>query len=85
MVVPVERGREALLAGAKHLMTSGPAVTEMPTIAFITREGVNGQVLTQHVAAADDVTGFDGFVYVVPALVAMGAGLPGKTRDTQLH
>lgn len=63
-------------------MTSGPAVTEMPTVAFITREGVNGQVLTQHVAAADDVTGFNGFVYVVPALVAMGAGL---TREDKRH
>lgn len=59
-------------------MASGPAVTEMPATSVFTRSGIDGQVLTEHVAAADDVTGFDGCVHIVPTLVAMGTGLPGK-------
>ncbi|TNN77015.1 hypothetical protein EYF80_012653 [Liparis tanakae] len=39
VVVLVERGRQSLLAGAKHLVASGPALTEMPTPSLFTRRG----------------------------------------------
>lgn len=80
VVVPVECGRQALLAGAKHLMAPGPALTEMPATSVFARIGIDGQVLTQHIAAANDLTGFDGCVHIGPLLVAMGTGLPGKQK-----
>lgn len=59
-------------------MTSGPAIAEMPgaSVAAAT------QVLTQHIATANNVTRFEGgSVHVGTPLVAMGTGLPG----TQTH
>lgn len=56
-------------------MASGPTLAEVPVASVLARSCVDGQVLTQHVAAANDVTGFDGRVDVAAALVAMGARL----------
>lgn len=46
MVVLGERGRQALLARAKHFMASGPAFTEVPIPSILIRRRINGQVLT---------------------------------------
>lgn len=73
MEVLVKRGRHALLAASKHLW--GSTLTEVPLASVLTRSCVDGQVLTQHVAAANDESGFDGRVDVAAALVAMGARL----------
>lgn len=75
MEVLVKHGRHPLLAASKHLVASGPTLAEVPVASVLTRSCVDGQVLTQHVAAANDVTGFDGRVDVAAALVAMGARL----------
>lgn len=75
MEVLVKRGGHPLLAASKHLVASGPTLTEVPVASVLARSGVDGQVLAQHVAAANDVTGFDRRVDIAAALVAMGARL----------
>lgn len=75
MEVLVKGGGHPLLAATKHLMASGSTLAEVPVASILTRSCVDGQVLTQHVAAANDVTGFDRRVDVAAALVAVGASL----------
>lgn len=62
-------------------MSSGTTVTEMPAASVLTRQLINSQILTQHVAAADDVAGFEGRVDVGPPLVSMGTGLRDKQHQ----
>lgn len=75
MEVLVKRGGHPLLAAAKHLVASGSTLTEVPVASVLTGSCVDGQVLTQHIAAANDVAGFDCCVDVAAALVAVGASL----------
>lgn len=80
MEVLVKRGGHPLLAAPKHLVASGSTLTEVPVASVLTWSWVDGQVLTQHVAAANDVTGFDRRVDVAAALVAMGASLKRQKK-----
>lgn len=61
-------------------MASGSAIAEMPAPSIFTRFGVDSQVLAQHVATANDITGFEGCVHIGAALVTMGAGLQRNRR-----
>lgn len=78
MVILVEDGGEALLAGSEHLVAAGPTLAEVPVASVFPGRQIDAQVLTEHVAAADDIPSFNAGVHVVPALVAMGAGLVQK-------
>lgn len=78
VVILVKDGGEALLAGSEHLVAAGPTVAEVPVASVFAGRRIDVQVLTEHVAAADNVPRFDAGVHVVPALVAMGAGLVQK-------
>lgn len=80
MEVLVKRGGHPLLAAAEHLVASGSTLTEVPVASVLAGSCVDGQVLTQHVAAANDVTGFDCRVDVAAALVAVGASLEREKR-----
>lgn len=87
MEVLIEGGRETLLAGAEPLVASGPAGAEVPAVSFLGRCWVDGEVLTQHVAAADNVAGLSGSVHAGALLIAMGTGLQAtqtKERDAEL-
>lgn len=75
VVVFGEGSSQTLLTRSKHLMTSGPALTEVPVAPVLVRGQVNGQVLTQDVAAAGDVARLLGGVDKQTPLVAMGTGL----------
>lgn len=75
MVIVVENGGEALLAGSEHLVAPGTTLAEVPVAPVFAGRRVDSQVLTEHVAAADYIPRFNGGVHVAPALVAMGAGL----------
>lgn len=70
-----EGGSQTLLAGAEHLVSSGSALTEVPAAAVFVRGRVDGQVLTQDVAAPCDVTGLLRRVHEQTPLVAVSARL----------
>lgn len=80
VVILVEDGGDALLAGSEHLVAAGPTVAEVPVAPVFAGRQIDAQVLTEHVAAADNIPRFNASVHVVPALVAMGAGLAQTTR-----
>lgn len=75
MVIVIENGGEALLAGSEHLVAPGTTLTEVPVAPVFAGRQIDAQVLTEHVAAADYIPRFDAGVHVAPALVAMSAGL----------
>lgn len=79
MVILIEDGGEALLAGSEHLVAAGPTLAEVPVAAVFAGRRIDAQVLTEHVAAAGNIPGLDTGVHVVPALVAMGTGLQKAT------
>lgn len=76
IVVVFSKGsRETLLARPESLMASRSALTELPVPPVLIGLGVDGQVLTQDVAAADDVTRLLARVPKKPPLVAVGTSL----------
>lgn len=77
-VILIEDGGEALLAGSEHLVAAGPTLAEVPVASVFAGRQIDAQVLTEHVAAAGNIPRFNAGVHVVPALVAMGAGLVQK-------
>lgn len=56
-------------------MASGSALTEVPITSILVRKCVDGQVLTQDIAAADDVPGLLRGVNKQAPLIAMSARL----------
>lgn len=80
MVVLCEGGRQTLLARSKHLMTSGSALTEVPVAPVLVGGGVDGQILTQNVTAAGDVSGLLRGVHKHLPLIAMSTSLKIKQK-----
>lgn len=81
MEVFIKNGGEALLAGSEHLVAPGTTLAEVPVAPVFTGRLIDAQVLTEHVAAADNVPRFDAGVHVAPPLVPMAAGLPDTERN----
>lgn len=77
----IKNGGEALLAGSEHLVAPGTTLAEVPVAPVFAGRLIDAQVLTEHVAAADDVPRFNVGVHVAPALVPMAAGLPDTERS----
>lgn len=84
VVVLVERGRQTLLAGAERLMASIPVGTKEPVTSIFTCSRMYFQVLTQHVAATNNITRFKGSVHIVAPLVAMSTSLSEKPTHVEL-
>lgn len=85
VVIVVEDSGEALLAGSEHLVAPGPTLAEVPAAPVFEGGRIEGQVLTEHVAAAENIPRFNARVHVAPALVAMGAGLSQKSPGQRLQ
>lgn len=83
MVVLGEGGSQTLLTRSKHLMASGSALTEVPVTSVLIRGRVNGQVLTQDIAAPSDVVRLLRGVHKQAPLIAMSTRL--KLQNTAVH
>lgn len=75
----IENGGEALLAGSEHLVAPATTLAEVPVASVFAGSLIDAQVLTEHVASADNIPRFDAGVHVAPALVPMAAGLTQNT------
>lgn len=75
MVVLGESGSQALLTRPKHLMASGSALTEVPATSVLIGGRVDGQVLTQDIAAPSDVPGLLRGVHKQAPLIAVSTRL----------
>lgn len=80
VVVWGETDRQPLLTEAKLLVSLRTALAELPlpSVQVISLR----QVLAQHVAAADGVASFRGFVHPLPELVEVSAGLAEDRRQS---
>lgn len=80
VVVWGETDRQPLLTEAKLLVSLRTALAELPlpSVQVISLR----QVLAQHVAAADGVASFRGFVHPLPELVEVSAGLAEDRRHS---
>lgn len=85
VVIVIEDSGEPLLAGSEHLVAPGPTLAEVPVAPVFWGGRIEGQVLTEHIAAAENVPRFNAGVHVAPALVAMGAGLSQKSPGQPLQ
>lgn len=84
MVILGEGSGQTLLARAEPLVASGPPLAELPVSPVLIRGEVDGQVLTQDVAAPRDVAGLLGGVHKQTPLVAMGTSLKSE-RSLKLY